>query len=128
MRAEDHARRRARAIDLLDDQGVRDGVEASAAISLRYVRAHEAERPHLAQQLRRNLALLVDLSRAREDLVCREVARRALGKLLLVGEREIEPGLRCGHRHCRIPKTRPSRSRAKKEPSRMSPTTAFSPL
>src|SRR5256885_712156 len=96
MRAEHHARRGARPIDFLDDQRVRHGVEAGASVFLRNVRAHEAERPHLAQQLRWDLALLVDLRRARKDFVGRAVARCALGELLLLGEREVEPGLRGG--------------------------------
>src|SRR5206468_10761170 len=93
-------------------------------VPLGHVGAHEAERAHLAEDLRRDLAVLVDLGSAGKDLLSREVARRPLGELLLIGEREIEAGLRGGHRHCRTPKTRPSGSRAKKKPSRISPTFA----
>src|SRR5438477_1076765 len=124
VRAEHHAGRRARAVDLLDDQGVRQRVETRATVPLGHVRAHEAEGSHLAEELWRDLALIVDLSRAREDPLGRKFARGPLGELLLLGEGEVEARLRGGHRHCRTPKTRPSGSRAKKKPSRISPTFA----
>src|SRR5438477_367721 len=124
VRAEHHAGRCARAVDLLDDQGVRQRVETRATVPLGHVRAHEAEGTHLAEELRRDLALIVDLGCAREDLLGRKVARGSLGQLLLLGEREVEARLRGGHRHCRTPKIRPSGSRAKKKPSRISPTLA----
>src|SRR5207245_5247276 len=87
-------------------------------------RTHESERAHLGDELAGNLGLLIDLGRAGEDLLRGEIVRRLARELLLFGEREVEARLGRGHRHWRTPKTRPSGSRARKYPARMSPIVA----
>ena len=124
MRRQDHAGRGAGPVDLFNDEDVGDGVETGAAVALGDVRAHEPECAHLGQERGRDLALLVDLGGEREHLLAGEVACGSLGELLLVAQREVEPGLGGGHRHWRTPSTRPSGLCAKKYPSRIPPMLA----
>ena len=71
--AHDHARRRARARDLLHRQRVRDGVDAGAALLLGDRDAEEPELGHALDELRAGTVLAIDLGGLRQRL--RSVAK-----------------------------------------------------
>src|SRR5690606_1195901 len=75
--------------DLFYRQHVGDGIHPRAAVLLRYLDAHEAHLPHLADGLHRELAGLVELSGDRRNALLRELARRLADHLMLVAEREV---------------------------------------